>query len=124
MSLRPIVRVLCVEDNSLLREALKTGLEIYGFEVVTASNGLDALKQYASGEGQFSVIVTDHDMPQMNGLEFIRAVRGRGYQGRVVVMSGHLRVDELRAYGPYAVSGFFHKPFEVVLLAAMLLRAG
>jgi hypothetical protein len=46
-----------------------------------------------------------------------------GYKGRIVVMSGHLTVKELQEYKPHAISGFFHKPFEIALLAAMLLQA-
>ena len=68
--------------------------------------------------------MTDNDMPQMNGLDFVRAVRKIGFKGRIVVMSGNLKAENLRAYQEQAVSGFFHKPFETGLLAAMLLGGG
>jgi DNA-binding response OmpR family regulator len=102
---------------------LKFALGIYGFEVITASHGVDALMQYKTYEGQFGVILTNHGLPKMNGLGFVRSVREMGYKGRIVVMSGRITVKELREYEPHAISGFFHKPFEVALLAAMLLQA-
>jgi methylmalonyl-CoA mutase cobalamin-binding subunit len=59
----------------------------------------------------------------MNGLEFVRSVRELGFKGRIVVISGNLKPEDLRAYQDHAISGFFHKPFETGLLAAMLLRS-
>ena len=114
--------VLAFRAASLLW-ILTQKLEPYGFEIVTASDGLEALKQYRAHSGNFSAIVTDNDMPHMNGLEFVRSAREMGFKGRIVVMSGRLKTDRLRAYQDYAVSGFFHKPFETSLLAAMLLQA-
>lgn len=119
----PFFRILCVDDNVQMLTVLKLGLARYGFEVVTACQGIDALMQYKAHSGDFSAIITDHDMPQMNGLEFVRSVREMGFKGRVVVMSGRLNVENFRAYQDYAISGFFHKPFETDLLATMLLQA-
>jgi two-component system cell cycle sensor histidine kinase/response regulator CckA len=116
-------RILCVEDNPSLQLALKKGLEAYGFEVITASHGIDALVQYQAHGGDFGAIVTDNDMPKMNGLEFVRSVRGIGFKGRIVVISGHFKPEELRVYHDYVIRGFFNKPFETRLLATMLLQA-
>jgi CheY-like chemotaxis protein len=118
----PHFRILCVDDNPMFQKMLKIALGTYGFEVITASDGIDALMQYKAHAGRFGAIISDHDMPRMNGLGFVRAVREAGYKGRIVIMSGRLTVEELREYEPYAISGFFHKPFEVSLLAAMFLQ--
>lgn len=61
-------------------------------------------------------------MVPMNGLEFVRTVRELGYRGRIVVMSGCLSREELKEYERHAISGFFHKPFNVSMLAALLLQ--
>jgi CheY-like chemotaxis protein len=119
----PFFRILCVEDNPVLQGVWKTGLEKYGFEVFTASDGMDALTQYKTHGGDFGAILTDNDMPSMNGLEFVRSVREMGFKGRIVVMSGHLKPKDIRVYQAHAVSGFFHKSFEMDLLATMLLQA-
>ena len=99
---------------------LKLTLERYGFEVVAASHGVDALMQFRGCEGRFGSIIANHDMPVLNGLSLVRAVREMGYTGKIVVMSGRLSVAELYLYAPYAISGFFSKPFEISMLAAML----
>jgi CheY-like chemotaxis protein len=117
-----ISRILCVDDDAPMQAALKTGLGMHGFEVITASHGIDALVQYKALAGDFGTIVTANEMPQMDGLEFVRSVRKIGFKGRIVVIFGDLKPEHLRAYQDYAISGFFHKPFEVGLLAAMLLQ--
>jgi YesN/AraC family two-component response regulator len=61
-------------------------------------------------------------MPHMNGLELVRSVREIGFKGRIVVMSGRLNREELKAYQNYDVSCFYHKPFEARQLALMLLQ--
>lgn len=116
-------RILCVEDNPSLQGVLKAGLKAYGFEVITASHGMDALTQYKAHGGDFGAILTDNDMPRMNGGELVRSLREIGFKGRIVVMSGNFKPEDLRAYHAHAVSGFFHKPFETDLLATMLLQA-
>ena len=116
-------RILCVDDNVSVLQALKIGLEGYGFDVITASHGMEALMQFKAHGGNFGAIVTDNDMPQMNGMEFVRSVRKIGFKGRIVVMSGYFEPEDLRAYHEHTISGFFHKPFETSLLATMLLQA-
>jgi CheY-like chemotaxis protein len=117
------LRLLCVDDDPMFQRMLKIALGKYGFEVITASHGVEALMQYKIHDGQFANVISDHSVPEMNGLEFIRAVRERGYKGRIIVMSGRLTFQELQAYEPLAINGFFHKPFDVSMLAAMLLQA-
>jgi len=115
-----LARILLVDDDVSLLTLLAMGLKAYGFAVTTAGNGIEALKEYHAHCGNFSSIVTDAHMPQMDGLGFLREVRGIGYKGRVVLMSGHLSVEELRNYAEVNISGFFHKPFEPQMLATML----
>jgi CheY-like chemotaxis protein len=117
----PFFCILCVENDPTQRRALKTGLASYGFEVVTAWHGVDAVMQYRARQEQFGAIVLGH-APLPNGSGFARYVREMGYQGRIIVMAGNLTVEELRAYEPHAISGFFSKPFDPSLLATMLLQ--
>jgi two-component system response regulator YesN len=120
----PFFRVLCVEDNATFQQMLRLVLGRYGFEVITAADGIDALIQFKAREGRFGSIISDHDMPEMNGLQFVRSVREMGFTGRIVIMSGRLSVEDLYAYEPHTISGFFSKPFDVGMLAAMLLQSG
>jgi DNA-binding NtrC family response regulator len=103
---------------------LKISLRHYGYEVVTASDGYEALVQYKANQGRFGAIITEHAMRRMNGLKFVRAVQEAGYAGRIIVMSRRLQWEEVKEYKCHAVSGFFHTPFDMGMLATMLLQTG
>jgi two-component system cell cycle sensor histidine kinase/response regulator CckA len=117
-------RILVVDDDPSMLTLLKAGLSRWGFEVHTACQGVDAMMQFRAKADDITAIVTDIDMPRMGGLEFVRAVRDAGFHGRIIVMSGRMTPDELRAFQGYRVSGFFSKPFDISVLATMLSCAG
>jgi DNA-binding NtrC family response regulator len=65
------IQLLIVEDDDITRESLATVLETRGFECTQASNGKLGLEKLKSQE--FDVVITDIEMPQMNGLELLEA---------------------------------------------------
>ena len=71
------MRALIVDDSRAMRLILTRILGELGFETVDAQNGREALTRVAVA-GQFDVALVDWNMPEMNGLEFIRAVRAEG----------------------------------------------
>jgi len=66
--------VLIVDDSATMIMSLKSALEMNGFKVETASNGQMALDKVKSGIKP-DLIITDLNMPVMNGIEFIKNVR-------------------------------------------------
>lgn len=66
------LRVLLVEDEPGLQEALTLALELEGFDVIRASDGREALARLNSGP---DLIITDYMMPRMNGVELIERLR-------------------------------------------------
>lgn len=79
-------RILLVEDNSTLRGLLQAYLETHGHEVETAENGLEALNKLALAG--YDAVVTDYNMPEVNGLEVLRHIRQRQPSLPVVMMTG------------------------------------
>jgi DNA-binding NtrC family response regulator len=118
----PFFRLLCVDDNIELLQALRRGFGAYGFEVVTAVHGFDALMKFHAHDGNFGAILTDTVMPQMNGIALVKYLRVLGYRGQILVMSGGLTISDGQAYQDYAVSGFLSKPFEIGMVATMLMQ--
>ncbi|MBV9578755.1 MAG: response regulator [Chloroflexi bacterium] len=110
-------RVLVVEDNAGLRSTLSELLRWQGYRVDAAAHGAEAL--VAVSAERPDVIVTDLEMPVMDGATFIQRCRGLPGLDRVpiVVMSAHLDsdrfVERLRAA---RVSAYLAKPFGVAEL--------
>ncbi|TAN44503.1 MAG: response regulator [Nitrospirae bacterium] len=67
-------KVLVADDNDSIREMLSMLLEMDGYEVHTAENGAVALNKFNS-VGNIDLIVSDMNMPELNGLELISEVR-------------------------------------------------
>ena len=87
---RPL-RVLCVDDDELIRQLLNDCLTQFRHQVVTASSGEEALKifQAARQNGDaFEVIITDLGMPNMDGHQLARAIRLESAQVPIVMMTG------------------------------------
>jgi len=66
-------RILLVEDELNIQEAIKMNLEFEGYEVITASDGLEALKRFK--EGRYNLIILDIMLPEMDGLTVCEQIR-------------------------------------------------
>ena len=87
-------RALVVDDSATVREVERQLLVRMGFVVETAVDGVDGWNTLR--EGQFDLIVSDIDMPRMNGIEFVRTLRGDARFTRipVIVVSYKDREDD------------------------------
>jgi two-component system, chemotaxis family, chemotaxis protein CheY len=70
---RPRGRILVVDDSSLVRLYCREALERAGFEVDQAINGLEAMEKVL--ERTFDLVIVDVNMPRMDGMSFVRALR-------------------------------------------------
>ena len=80
--------VLMVDDEPAICNLMKEFLEFEGFDVITAGNGLDGLRRYQENHDRVQVIITDLDMPAMNGAEMLREIFQMTPAMKVIVASG------------------------------------
>jgi two-component system, chemotaxis family, chemotaxis protein CheY len=73
VSPRPTIRILIVDDSSLVRLYYRNILERAGFEVEQAINGIEAIERVQAQA--FNLVVVDVNMPKMDGFSFLRALR-------------------------------------------------
>ena len=78
-----------MEDEIDIRELMRASLEIEGFDVITAANGLEGLSRYKENPDRVQIVVTDLDMPAMNGSDMIRQIFQITPAIKVIVASGH-----------------------------------
>lgn len=81
----PQIRILVVDDDPPAREATLAALRNRGYRVAGAEDGLDALRQLQ--RAKFHVVVTDIQMPRMDGTALLREIRRQGYPLGVVVQT-------------------------------------
>jgi two-component system, chemotaxis family, chemotaxis protein CheY len=108
--------VLIVEDSPTMRNMIKVTLQGVGFECATAQDGEKALK--SARETTYSLIVTDINMPNMDGIEMIKNIRsGSANQGTPILVvtteSGDAVKSSAKAAG---ANGWIVKPFKPEVL--------
>lgn len=95
-------RLLIVEDDSDIRQLLKHFLKEFVDEIVEADNGSEALQQIKNQN--FDTILSDIEMPQMNGLKLLAYVRSLGHMTPFVVLTAH--GDHSRALEALSLGAF------------------
>jgi CheY-like chemotaxis protein len=103
------LRFLCVDDHELVRDGICAILTGKGWACNSAGGGEKALQWLASCLEPFDMIITDHQMPGMNGLEFVRKVRATKFAGRILVHSTMLLCIERAAYEALNVDAIIPK---------------
>ena len=107
------LRILTVEDEPAVTQMLALIVGGPGAKITNAGDGWMALMKIGAAAAPFDVIITDHHMPRMNGLELVRRLRARDFAGKIVVLSAYLSEENLRAYEELQVDMMLAKPFDV-----------
>jgi CheY-like chemotaxis protein len=107
------LRILTVEDEPAVTQLLALILGGPAAKVTAASDGWMALMKIGAAADPFDVIITDHNMKRVNGLELVRRLREREFTGKIIVLSAHLTEENIRAYEELKVDMFLAKPFDV-----------
>jgi DNA-binding response OmpR family regulator len=106
------LHILVVEDEKALAHMIATVLGGPGSKLVRAGNGWEALVRIGVAPRPFDVVITDHRMPRMNGLQLVRRLKAKNFAGKILVLSGHLSDEEIQAYEELGVDMMMTKPFD------------
>lgn len=110
--------ILLVEDDALVRKFSVLALEQYGYRVLKASDGEEALSLAAAHVGRIDLLVTDVVMPGMSGLQLAEAMCIRLPQMKVLYLSGYTDDAVARHGVSFSDMAFLQKPFTPAVLAA------
>jgi two-component system, chemotaxis family, chemotaxis protein CheY len=116
--------VLIVEDSKAIRSLIRISLEeVGGFFVVEANNGFEALRTLPSRK--FDLIITDINMPDINGLELISFVKTNpSYQDIPLIIVSTEKTEEDKRRGlALGAAGYIVKPFRKEDLMALVLQS-
>jgi PAS domain S-box-containing protein len=114
--------ILVVDDEESIREITRGTLETFGYTVVTASDGTEALALYADRKNEIAVVLTDMVMPFMDGPATIRALQRMNPNVRIIAASG---LDTGRRTGEGVLEGvsvFLAKPYTAEKLLKTLAQ--
>ena len=109
-----------VDDEDTIRDITKATLEKFGYRVLTATDGADAVGVFARHENEISAMLTDLSIPILDGPGLIRAVKRKAPALKIVVMSGLIDHEQTADLGNLGVSATLAKPFTAENLLTLL----
>ena len=113
-------RVLLVEDNPVNRELIQQQLEELGWHVGTAEDGQAALSLWPSDS--WDVVLTDINMPVMDGYELAQTLRARGEKVPILAITATALASERERCRQSGIDGLLLKPLDLERLSAALDR--
>lgn len=115
-------KILAVDDSKSMRQMVAMTLKSAGFDVTEGEDGADGLNKAKAGH--FDLVLTDINMPNMNGIELTKALRALpAYKGTPIICLTTESSDDMKAKGKQAgATGWIVKPFSPEKLLATLER--
>jgi DNA-binding NtrC family response regulator len=114
-------RVLVVDDNARARQSMADVLRAAGHEVAASASAAEALRLV--DQHAFDVIISDLQMPGMDGLAFIRALAERQVESQIVMVTAFASVASAVEAMRYGAFDYIEKPFDVEQLEELVARA-
>jgi len=114
--------ILVVDDEELIRNVARRMLERYGYRVVTAPNGAEAVAIYAQMPGQIALVLTDMSMPVMDGPSTIIALRSIDPKVRIIGSSGLNANGNVAKAMDAGVQVFVPKPYTAEAMLRTIRR--
>jgi pilus assembly protein CpaE len=114
-------KILCVDDDDSIRKLCSVYLTKRGYRVEAAANGVDALTLIAS-KGAPDVVITDVNMPLMNGLELVKRLREDRRTARtpIIVLSAAKQEQDILAGYSHGADDYVGKPIDLAVLAVKI----
>lgn len=120
----PNMKILVVDDFSTMRRIVRNLLKELGFANVSeAEDGVDALNKLRS-EGNFEFVVSDWNMPNMTGIDLLRAIRGDAALKHlpVLMVTAEAKRENIIEAAQAGASGYVVKPFTAATLDEKLKK--
>ena len=114
--------VLVVDDESSIRLITQQTLEAFGYRVVTAGNGAEAIALYAKQSQQIALVLTDMMMPVMGGAAIVEVLKSINPAVKIIAASGIDSQENLAASTKIQVRDFLAKPYTAPTLLTLMLE--
>jgi DNA-binding NtrC family response regulator len=117
----PRRRVLLVDDERDFLEILSLSLARRGFEVIAVEGGVAALA--AAGAQKLDLVITDFKMPDVDGVELVKALKALDPGLPVIVASGYVSAKQWEVLARNGAAAFLQKPFGLEALYEAMARS-
>ena len=105
--------MLVVDDEAAVGTSINIMLKKSGYAVDVVRDGGDALDRLRTSPGHYDILITDHLMCRVSGLEFLLQLPMNTFNGKVIVLSAFLTVELEAQYRSLGADRILRKPFDV-----------
>lgn len=119
------MRALVIDDSRAVRRIIGNIMKELGYEVIEAADGLQGLAQLEA-RGPQDIVLVDWNMPEMNGLEFIKAARAipAYYDMPIMMVTTETEMEKMAQAFVAGVNEYVMKPFDKTILLEKLQLLG
>jgi two-component system, cell cycle sensor histidine kinase and response regulator CckA len=114
-------RILVVDDEEVIRNVVRTALEKFGFSVLTAADGFEAVELFRAQASEVAVVLLDMTMPRMSGDEAFQEMRRIRPDVRVILSSGYTEQEATTRFADAGLAAFIQKPYQPLELLDKIL---
>ncbi len=116
-------KILIVDDSATVRQQVGLALQQAGFETVEANDGVQGLEA-VQADASIAAVICDVNMPRMNGLDMVRAVKAQGRFADlpIVMLTTEGQPSLIREAREAGAKGWIIKPFKAVQLVAAVQK--
>ncbi len=112
--------ILLVDDDAIVREIAMISLEASGYKVIIAADGTEAVGLYGQRSGDVRLVITDMDMPIMDGASLVRILRKMNSNLHIIGSSGTADKPRLKKLEESGINSFLAKPYTTEILLKVI----
>jgi CheY-like chemotaxis protein len=107
--------ILIVDDFQSIRKVIGNTLERHDYEVLEAENGQDAINVIEKANGKIDLILSDYNMPVMNGFDFLVEIRKHPKYGKIpfVFLTSEKNLDKMKEAKTIGLDAWIQKPYTI-----------
>jgi len=109
--------ILLIDDEPMVTDICEMMLKKLGHKVLKARSGSEGIKLYEANRNRIDLIISDFNMPEMNGQEVVVKLRIMDHNVKVLLSSGGLSVAEENKVVSGGFNGFLKKPYNMTTLS-------
>lgn len=111
--MKKTLRILAVDNEPSVTHILGYLFPQPQYEVTAVARGEEALETLTATPDAFDIVIVDQKMPDLVGTELVQALRDRGLETKIIVLSAHLSSEVRQAYERLNVKTMLDKPFDI-----------
>ena len=117
--------ILSVDDSAIVRKIIRSSVEVLRFELLEASDGMEALTVLEKKYNDIKLILLDWNMPGMNGMDFLKAIKSHSFYKHIPVMmiTTESEKESIIKAVQAGVNNYLLKPFKTEELTKKIMES-